>query len=112
MPIPQPEWFATLQTDYTFQQVIGEADFVISGMAVYRGKTEVPGDTVGRFTTDSYTQLDFYAALRSPTWGLQLFVKNATDEDGVLEKRGVANLYNELTMIAPRTYGITASYRF
>jgi iron complex outermembrane recepter protein len=108
----QPEFFGTLQSEYVFPQILFGADAYISGLAVYRGKTEVPGDIIGRFESDSYTTLDLYGGLRTDNWSFQLFAKNVTDEDGVLAKRAASDAYNELTMTPPKTYGVTANYRF
>ncbi len=107
----QPEFFGTLQSEYVFPQILFGADAYLSGLLVYRGKTEVPGDLEARFEADSFTTLDLYTGLRTDTWSLQVFGKNVTDEDGVLAKRA-ADAYNELTMTPPRTIGVTASYRF
>ncbi|MCX2982251.1 TonB-dependent receptor [Halieaceae bacterium IMCC14734] len=108
----QPEFFGTLQSEYVFPQLLFGADAYLSGLVVYRGKTEVPGDIEARFEADSFTTLDLYTGLRSDTWSVQVFGKNMTDEDGVLAKRAASDAYNELTLTPPRTYGVTASYRF
>ncbi len=108
----QPELSAVMQSEYVWPQLIAGSDVYISGIWNYKGDIEVPGDTTGRLDSDSYSLFDFYAGLRNDTWSLQAFVKNAFDEDGVLSKRPVGGAYNELTLIAPQTFGITASYNF
>ena len=108
----QPEWTANLRSEYTFPQVFGQTDAYVSGVVAYRGDTEVPGDSTGRFDTDDFTTLDLYTGLRSASWSLQLFAKNVTDEDGVLARAPATDAYNALTLVAPRTYGLTASYNF
>ena len=108
----QPEWFGTLQGEYVFPQLVAGADAYVSGLMVYRGDSQSPGDTTGRFDTDDFVTLDVYAGLRQTQWDMQLFVKNLADEDGVLEKSAVGNIYNKLVMTPPRTYGVTVGYRF
>ncbi len=109
---PQPQWTGVLQTEYTFPQFLGDSDAYVGALWAYRGDVEVPGDTVGRLESDAFSTLDLFTGLRSEVWTAQLFVKNVTDEDGVLSKRPIEDVYNELTVIPPRTVGITASYRF
>ncbi len=120
---PQPEVFLTLKADYTLPISIG-GEWYLSGLFNHRGDIEAPGDITGRFESDSYNTLDLFAGIRAESWDIQLFVKNATDEEGILARRpsdgasGTANfnggtaLYNNLTVIPPRTLGVTASYHF
>lgn len=120
---PQPEVFLTLKADYTMPMSFG-GEWYVSGLFNHRGDIEAPGDITGRFESDSYNTLDLFAGIRADSWDLQLFVKNATDEEGILARRpsdganGTANfnggtaLYNNLTVTAPRTVGVTASYHF
>ncbi len=119
---PQPELFLTLKADYSLPVAFGE--WYLSGLFNHRGDIEAPGDIAGRFSSDSYNTLDLFTGLRGESWDAQLFVKNATDEEGILARRpsdgangtaGVAGgtaLYNNLTVTAPRTVGVTASYYF
>jgi iron complex outermembrane receptor protein len=108
----QPEWSGVLQTEYTFPGLVAGSDGYVGALWSYRGDGEVPGDTTGRLETDSFSTLDLFVGLRSEGWTAQLFAKNVTDDDGVLSKRPVENSYNEMTVVAPRTIGITASYNF
>jgi iron complex outermembrane receptor protein len=109
---PQPQWTGVLQTEYTFPQLLGNSDAYLGALWAYRGDVEVPGDTVGRLESDAYSTLDLFAGLRSEGWTAQLFVKNVADEDGVLSRRPIEDVYNEMTVTPPRTVGVTASYRF
>ena len=111
MASTQPEVTATLQTDYTWGDIL-ESEAYVSGLWRYSGDTEAPGDNEGRLDTDSYSTLDLYAGLRNETWTAQLFVKNALDDDGIITKRPLNFGYNEILVTAPRTVGITASYNF
>lgn len=108
----QPEWTGVLQTEYTFSQIFGNSDAYVGALYNYKGEIEVPADNVGRLTSDSYSTLDLFTGLRSEAWTAQLFVKNVTDEGGVVSARPVGNNYNEIGVIAPRTVGVTASYNF
>jgi iron complex outermembrane receptor protein len=108
----QPEWTGVLQTEYTFPQFFANSEAYVSALLNYRGDIEVPGDVTGRLDSDDFTTLDLFTGLRADKWTLQLFAKNVTDEDGVLAKRPVTDNYNELTVTAPRTLGVTASYNF
>ncbi len=108
----QPQWTALIQTEYTFPQVFANSDAYIGALWAYRGDVEVPGDTTGRLDSDAFSTLDLFTGLRSESWTAQLFVKNALDEDGVLSRRPIENVYNELTVTPPRTVGFTASYHF
>ncbi len=121
----QPEWYATFKTSYTVPlEALGGVDYYLNGLVNYKGDIEVAGDTSGELESDGYTTLDVFTGLRSADWELQLYLKNAFDDDGVLARRahsggtafanatgGVA-AYNELSVIAPRSVGITASYFF
>jgi hypothetical protein len=92
--------------------LVAGSDAYVSALWNYRGEVEVPGDAAGRLDSDSYTTVDFYAGLRNDSWTVQLFLKNALDEDGVLSRRPVGNAYNEMTVVPPQTFGVTASYNF
>ena len=109
----QPDLTVTLHTEYTFPQLVFNSDAYIGALYAYRGEVEeVPGDATGRLDIDDFGTLDLFAGLRAETWSVQLFAKNITDEDGVQSRRPVGMEYNELTMVAPRTVGVTASYNF
>ena len=109
----QPQFNATLQTEYTFPQLMLNSDVYVGALYAYRGEIEdIPGDTTGRLNADAYGTLDLFTGLRAESWTLQVFAKNITDEDGVYSRRPVGLEYNELTMTPPRTVGVTASYNF
>lgn len=121
----QPEWYATFSANYTVPlDALGGVDYYLNGLVNYKGDIEVAGDTTGELESDGYTTLDVFTGLRGSSWELQLYLKNALDDDGVLARRahtggasfaeavgGVAQ-YNELSVIAPRSVGVTASYFF
>ncbi len=108
----QPDWSFVLQSEYfqNFDAIQGE--WFINGLFNYRGESEVPGDSAGRLTTDDYYQLDLFAGVRNDSWSAKVFVKNALDDDEVISKRALGADYNDLSLISPRTTGITVSYRF
>lgn len=109
---PQPEWTTVVQSEYTWPGLIMDSDAYIAGTWNYRGDVEVPGDAAGRLESDGFSNVDIHAGLRSEAWSLQVFLKNALDEDGVVSRRPIGDGYNELTLIPERTLGVTASYRF
>ncbi len=109
---PQPEWTVVAQTEYTWPGLIMGSDAFVSGMWNYRGDVEVPGDAAGRLESDGFSNVDIHAGLRTEEWSVQVFLKNALDEDGVLSRRPIGDAYNEMTLIPERTLGVTASYRF
>ena len=110
----QPQWSFVLQSEYRrpFNAIGGE--WYLNGLYNYRGETEVAGDTSGRLTTDAYSLLDLYAGLGTDSWTAKIWVKNALDEDAVVVKRAAdpGQNYNDLSLVAPRTTGVTLSYRF
>ena len=107
----QPETTANFQTDYTFGTIL-QSEAYVSGLWKFNGETESPGDNAGRLDTDSYSTIDLYTGLRNESWTAQVFVKNVFDDDGITAKRPLISGYNEILVTAPRTVGITASYRF
>jgi iron complex outermembrane recepter protein len=109
---PQPEWTAVFQTEYQWPQAIANSDAYVSALVNYRGEVEVPGDVPGRLASDDFTTVDAFTGLRNENWTAQIFVKNVLDEAGIYSKRPVGGNYNELTVTAPRTIGVTASYNF
>ena len=108
-----PEWTAVLQTEYNWPQLIGDSDAYVSALWSYKGETEGVSDATGRLDGDDFAVLDLFAGLRNETWTAQLFVKNALDDDGVLNRRPLDNAsYNEVTVTSPQTVGVTVSYNF
>jgi iron complex outermembrane receptor protein len=122
----QPEWAATFRASYTLpMDAFGGSDWYANALVNYRGDIERPGDDIGQYDSDSYITADVFTGVRADSWEAQLFVKNMFDEAGILARRpqngtgvsyasavGGTALYNELSVIAPRTVGVTASYRF
>ena len=109
---PQPEWSGVLQSEYVWPMLVAGSDAYINVLWNYKGEIEVPGDVAGRLESNSFSTLDLYAGLRNETWTLQVFAKNVLDDDGVLSKRPIGVGYNELTVTAPQTFGVTAGYHF
>ena len=122
----QPELFMTFRASYSQPVKDTGMEFFTNGLVNYRSDIEVPGDNLDKFSSDGFTTLDVVAGLRSDDgWQVQLFVKNVTDEDGVLARRPIGGtgtaaaafnggtaLYNEVSLIPARTVGVTGSYRF
>ncbi|MEH6583976.1 MAG: TonB-dependent receptor [Halioglobus sp.] len=110
----QPQWSFVLQSEYRhpFNAIGGE--WYLNGLYSYRGETEIAGDTSGRLTADAYGLLDLYAGLATDSWTAKIWVKNALDDDEVVVKRTADpdSNYNNLSLVPPRTTGVTLSYRF
>ncbi|MEH6584025.1 MAG: TonB-dependent receptor plug domain-containing protein [Halioglobus sp.] len=122
---PQPEWFVNLMASYTRPTpVFGGAEWYVNGLVNYRSEIEVPGDSIGRFATDGYTTVDLLTGIRADSWDVQLFMKNAFDDDAILRRgdsdsanelaasTGGVALYNDLSVIRPRTVGVTVGFYF
>jgi len=107
----QPEWTGTMRADYTIADV-GDGEAYVGGLWSYKGDTESPGDVAGRLETDDYYTIDLFTGVRAEQWTAQLYVKNVLDDDGVITRRARDNGYNSLLVTPPRSYGVTASYRF
>ena len=108
-----PKWTGMLQTDYTWNQVVMDSDYYVSALWSYKGDTKGVGDVAGRLDGDSFSVVDVFTGLRNDVWSAQLYVKNAFDDDGVLNRRPLNTAaYNELTVTSPRSIGITGTYRF
>lgn len=108
----QPQWTFSLQSEYRAPLALTGGDWFVQGLYSYRGETEKPGDTEGRLTSDAYGLVDLYAGLGSESWEATLWVKNALDDDEVIVKRVATAYYNDLSLVPPRTTGITLSYFF
>ena len=105
-----PKWTGMLQTDYTWNQVVMDSDYYVSALWSYKGDTKGVGDVAGRLDGDSFSVVDVFTGLRNDVWTAQLYVKNAFDDDGVLNRRPLNTAaYNELTVTAPRSIGITGN---
>lgn len=109
---PQPEWTGTIQSQYSWPDLIAGSEVYVSGLWSWKGDVENPGDVAGRLDSRSFSVLDLFAGVRNETWSAQLFVKNALDDDGILSKRPAIAGYNEITVTAPQTVGITGSWNF
>jgi iron complex outermembrane recepter protein len=93
--------------------VVMDSDYYVSALWSYKGDTEGVGDVAGRLDGDAFSVVDVFTGLRNDVWSAQLYVKNAFDDDGVLNRRPLNTLaYNELTVTPPRSVGITGTYRF
>ncbi len=108
----QPDWSMVLQSEYSVPVDVIDGEWFVNGLFNYRGEAEVPGDSAGRLTADDYYVLDLVTGFRNEHWTAKVFVKNVFDDAEVITKRAVGTDYNDLSIIPPRTTGITLSYRF
>ncbi|MEH6583091.1 MAG: TonB-dependent receptor [Halioglobus sp.] len=108
----QPDWSFVLQSEYSQPLNAISSEWFVSGLFNYRGEAEVPGDSEGRLTADSYSVLDLFGGVRNDIWSAKVYVKNVFDEDAVIARRAAGENYNDISLIQPRTAGITLSYRY
>lgn len=108
----QPEWTGVIQSEYSWPGLAFGNEVYVSGLWSYRGDTESPGDVEGRLDTDDFSVLDLYTGIRNEAWSAQVFVKNVFDDDGIVSKRPTNFSYNEITVTAPQTVGVTLNYNF
>lgn len=111
-----PEWSGSLTVDYTFP--IGSLSGRVGGGYRYVDErlSAVESDS-DAIPADSYTALDLNAGLSSDRWSLRLFVRNATDEDGVLTSSITNNALNQPQYVSavplqPRTIGLSLDVTF
>lgn len=107
----QPDWTWMLQSEYHSPFELVDGEWFVSGLFNYRGSADHPGDPDGRLSVDEYYQLDLFGGVRNESWTFQVFVKNALDDDAIISKRVLGTDYNDLSLIPPRTVGVTFSYR-
>ena len=72
------------------------------------GTTVVNGETFfsnGRFVQESYTTFNLSAGLDKDNWGLELFVNNLFDEEGVTNI-STFDFTPKVSVIRPRTIGL------
>src|SRR5262249_6555561 len=100
---------------------IGSYSAHIQGSAAYVGsrwadlRTE-QRDILGKM--DSYTIADFTGGIDTEHWSFELFIKNAFDERGILDRAaqcdasvcGVVSSYNNVTV--PRTIAVQFGQKF
>jgi iron complex outermembrane receptor protein len=108
----QPEWTFVLQSEYRapFDAIGG--DWFVNGLLNYNGDAKVPGDLDGRLTSNDYYLLDLNMGVGTEAWTAKVWMKNVFDDSEVIVRRTAGALYNDLTLVAPRTAGVTLSYQF
>jgi outer membrane receptor protein involved in Fe transport len=88
------------------------------------GSVSYVGDRVGNFTAPppavpprqdypAYTKVDARLGARFGSWTVNLYANNLTDERGILFG-GLGTVPNPaaFTYIQPRTFGLTATYKY
>lgn len=112
-----PEWQASIGAQYSFS--IGADLAATFGVdLVYSDETSTEykptdGELDPRATLDDYTVVDARLAIEKPdgSWRVSLWLRNLTDEDYRINSDSITDTYTR-SMGMPRTYGITASYRW
>lgn len=109
-----PEWKGNLHVEYDFP-VSDQATLTARLDVNYIGKQYFDEFNREPFVEDSYTLIDAgltYSSLSQP-WSLTLWGKNLTDQDKLYDTNysSLGGIRNKM-LIAPRTYGVTASYQF
>lgn len=107
-----PDWTGVLQSEYTWPSLVLGSDVYVNALWSYKGDAEQVGDTTGRLDSDSFSVIDLYAGIRNETWSAQVYVKNALDDDGVVNKRPLDDAYNELTLTPPQSVGVSLTYNY
>jgi outer membrane receptor protein involved in Fe transport len=96
-----------------YHQQLGESEIVYSLNGSYRGSTE---STLDIYSTrvDSFWLWNAAVAWRSDQWDVRAFLNNMADERGLLgaDETTLWGPRANAVVSTPRTYGITASYRF
>lgn len=108
----QPQWSWVVQSEYWRPLEAINGEWFVNGLFNYRGESEVPGDPQERLSTEDYIQLDIFAGVRNENWTARVFVKNVFDDADIVSKRALGTDYNDLTLVAPRTTGVTLAYQF
>jgi outer membrane receptor protein involved in Fe transport len=113
-----PEWSYGLDGNYEWP-VMGDAIAFVGGNLGYVG--DRPADLSNRATDGSLREADAYSTMNLRTgidfgrWSVELYGKNLTDEDGInnIVSEGVLpNGSVGLSLIRPRTYGLSVGARF
>lgn len=113
-----PEWSYGLSGDYEWS-VLGDS------MAYVGANVSYTGDRPAGFSNrdgngnireaDSYTTLDLRAGIDTGRWTFEVYGSNLTDEQGVNSINAPGSLPNGavgLSLIRPRTYGLSVGVRY
>ncbi len=129
-----PEWTANLQSEYTFK--VGPVDAYVRGLVSWFDDTENdPSNPID--DVDAYALLNLYAGLRSVEgkWEIMLYGKNIAETERVLSRNAspasvgytalltttppiiteggsAVSTYREISMTAPREFGVNLRYSF
>ncbi len=113
-----PEWSWGLDGSYEWP-VLGDSLAFVGGSVGYVG--DRPADFDNRAAdgsireADAYTLVNLRAGIDFGQWSVELYVKNLTDDDGVnnIVSEGIlpGGLVG-LSLIRPRTYGLSVGVRF
>lgn len=119
-----PEWSGNIASEYWRATGLGDSEWYLRGL--FNAESEYYSSAEDS-DLDSYTKLDLFIGLRSQSgsWDVNAWVKNITDEDAELKSERRVNVPDYANggeienpyvwirrQLAPRTVGITASYRF
>jgi outer membrane receptor protein involved in Fe transport len=115
-----PNWSFTFGGDY--ERPIFDTYRGFAGATVQLVGPQFPGfdpaykDAYGRrFQIGSYARLDLRAGVRKDRWTFEMYAKNITNSQGLINVEGYGNIPNNalgITPIRPRTFGgsLTASF--
>jgi iron complex outermembrane receptor protein len=113
-----PEWSYGLDGSYEWT-VVGDAMAFVGGNVGYVG--DRPADFSNRATDGSireargYTTVNLRAGIDYDRWSFEIYGKNLTDDDGINNIVAEGILPNGtvgLSLIRPRTYGVSVGARF
>jgi outer membrane receptor protein involved in Fe transport len=120
----EPEWSAFLNSEYYFP--LENTEVYLRGLYKFTGERDNISASagIGRVADEfnSYNLVDLFVGWRSSelTWDVNVFVKNALDEDEITTQDGSdgydqefsGGSYNETRILQERTFGMMARYNF
>ena len=109
--VADTQLYASLQYDTS----VGSMGLTLIGDVTYRGSTntEFRPENPFNIKLDSYTQLNLYANLHiNEHFSVGAYLKNATDELGVIDGIGSFQDPEAIVALRPRTFGLRANWRY
>jgi outer membrane receptor protein involved in Fe transport len=108
------DWTATLALDKEFR-IGSDVDAFVGGTVTYVGKRfgEFASDPAqARIEVPSYTTIDLRAGVIVSDWTLSAFVRNLTDEFGVLSAEAESSDVYIVNIVRPQLVGLSVSRSF
>lgn len=93
-------------TDQITGRLGGSMSYVGQRLGIFGGSS-----TAVRYNLPSYTSFDVHAGLEYEDWALNIYCNNLSNEPGVIN-RGVGSVGQFVSVIRPRTFGVSLSKTF